>query len=261
MTGAAPAPRGPSVLLYAGPPFGPDVFERVVQRLGHGAARSVLDPEAPAHGWADRAAVIAEDLGRAPTVLVAHGLAVPAAVAAALHTPPAALVLSNGPLRRLDPFTRALAGLCATRPGAAVARRSVLLPQAWLGWLASSAGLRRAVVNPYVMDHDTVAALCGPLVATPEGRAAVAAYLGSLRELPDPRALRCPVLLLWGDADPLYPVEEASFLEAALEGAEHRSVPGGQHVHPEERPWEMADRLAAWLAEKGLMRPAATRMS
>jgi pimeloyl-ACP methyl ester carboxylesterase len=251
----------PSLLFYAGPPFGLELYEHVLERLGHGQAHSVIDTTAAEDGWADRARVIAEQLQRAPTVLVAHGLAVPAAVAAALITPPAALVLSNGPLRRLDPFTRALAGLCATRGGAAVARHSVLLPPPWLGWLASSAGLRRAVVNPYVMDRDTVAALCGPLVATREGRAAVASYLGSLRALPDATALKCPVLLLWGDADPLYPAEEAAFLEAALSGATHRSVPGGQHVHPEERPWEMADRLAAWLAEKGLGPAAATRMS
>ncbi|MDP2309227.1 MAG: alpha/beta hydrolase [Pseudomonadota bacterium] len=233
----------------------------MIERLGYGEARSVIDPSAPGHGWSDRAAVIAEQIDRGPTVLVAHGLAVPAAVAAALLTPPVALVMSNGPLRRLDPFTRALAGLCATRPGGGLLQHSLLRPQPWLGWLASSAGLRRAVVNPYVMDRDTVAALCGPLVATKEGRAAVAAYLGSLRELPDPRALRCPVLLLWGDADPLYPSEEAAFLESALTGAQHRSVPGGQHVHPEERPWEMADRLAAWLAEQGISPAAATRMS
>lgn len=249
------------MLLYAGPPFSLDLYQRVVERLGFGEARSVIDPEAPDHGWPDRAAVIADALGGAPTVLVAHGLAIPAAVEAALRTPPAALVLSNGPLRRLDPFARALAGLCATRPGAAVAQHALLRPQPWLGWLASSAGLRRAVANPYVMDRDTVAALCGPLVATVAGRAAVAAYIGSLRELPDPRALRCPVLLLWGDADPLYPMEQASFLEAALSGVDHRSVPGGRHVHPEERPWEMADRLAAWLAERGLAPSPTTTMS
>ncbi|MES2638643.1 MAG: alpha/beta hydrolase [Myxococcota bacterium] len=251
----------PSVLFYSGPPFGLELYEHVLERLGHGEAHSVIDSHASGHGWAERAQVIAEQLQRAPTVLVGHGLAVPAAIAAALMTPPAALVLSNGPVRRLDPFARALAGLCATRGGAAVAQRSVLLPRPWLGWLASSAGLRRAAVNPYVMDRDTVAALCGPLVASGAGRAAVASYLGSLRTLPDATALKCPVLLLWGDADPLYPAEEAAFLEAALPGAEHRSVPGGQHVHPEERPWEMADRLAAWLAEKGLAPAAATRMS
>lgn len=260
MTGAG---RGgtSSVLFYAGPPFDAALFRQVVDRLGYGEARSVLDPSAPGDGWSARASVIAEEVARRPTVLVAHGLAVPAAIAAALLVPPAALVLCNGPIRTLDPFTAALARLCATRAGAALARNTVLRPRPWLGWLASSAGLRRAAVNPYVMDRDTVAVLCGPLVATEQGRAAVAAYLGSLGALPDPRGLTCPVLLLWGDGDPLYPIEEAAFLESAVAGAQHRSVPGGQHVHPEERPWEMADRLASWLAERGLARASATRMS
>lgn len=261
MTRAGRARGAPSLLLLAGPPFGPELYTHVIERLGYGASSSVIDAETPCHGWSERAAVIAAQISSGPTAVVAHGLAVPAAVAAALIEPPAALVLSNGPLRRLDPFTRALAGLCATRPGAAVVRRSLLRPEPWLGWLASSAGLRRAVVNPYVMDRDTVAALCGPLVATPQGRSAVASYLGSLWQLPDPRALQCPVLLLWGDADPLYPSEEAAFLEAAVSGADHRSVPGGQHVHPEERPWELADRLAGWLGEQGLGPAAATGMS
>ncbi len=250
-----------SLLFCAGPPFGADLFRQVVERLGRGESRSVIDPSAPGDGWSDRASVLAQELRQRPTVLIAHGLAVPAAIAAALLVPPAALVLCNGPIRALDPVTSALAHLCSTRGGAALARNTVLRPRPWLGWLASSAGLRRAVVNPYVMDRDTVAVLCGPLVATDSSRAAVAAYLGSLGALPDPRGLQCPVLLLWGDADPLYPIEEAAFLESAVTGAQHRSVPGGQHVHPEERPWELADRLAAWLAERGLAQASATRMS
>ncbi|MDP2312786.1 MAG: alpha/beta hydrolase [Pseudomonadota bacterium] len=221
----------------------------------------MIDAAAPTHGWKDRAQALVPDLARRPTVLVAHGLAVPAAIAAALATPPVALVLCNGPLRALDPVTRMLARACATRAGAAVTQRTLLQRRAWIGWLASSAGLRRAVVNPYVMDHDTVAALCGPLVDTAAGRAAVATYLGSLVSLPDPRALRCPVLLLWGDADPLYPMAEAAFLEAGISTVEHRAVPGGQHVHPVERPWEMADRLAAWLLDQGVALAPATGMS
>jgi len=223
-----------------------------VNRLGAGELRSVLDSGAPELGWRERGELLAREIGELPTVVIAHGLAVPAAIAAALRRPPAALVLSNGPIRRLDAVTAAFARLVSSRPGAAVFEHGALRPRAWLGWLASSAGLRRAVVNPYVMDRDTVAALCGPLVASPADRRALTSYLRSLRDLPDATSLRCPVLLLWGDRDPLYPPEEASFLEAALPGAEHLAVPGGQHVHPEERPWETADRVDRWLRDHGL---------
>lgn len=247
-----PGQTAPAVLFLAGPPFDAALFRGVLERFGASEARSILDPGAPEDGWRERAASLANELAQRPTVLVAHGLAVPAAIAAALRTSPAALVLSNGPLRRLDAFTAALTRACGSRPSAALFERTALRPGPWLSWLASSAGLRRAVVNPYVMDRDTVASLCGPLVASAAGRHALASYVRSLAELPDPSALRCPVLLLWGDGDPLYPAEEAAYVEAMLPQAEHRSVPGGQHVHVEERPWETADRLGAWLSDQGL---------
>lgn len=251
-----------SVLFLAGPPFGPAIFDKVIARLGVGSARSVLDPAAPG-GWKEGAARLESELGRgtSSTVLVAHGLAVPAAIALALRSPPRALVISNGPIRTVDPVSAALARVCASASGRALATRTALRPGVWLRWLASSAGLRRAVVNPYVMDRDTVAVLCGPLVESAGGRAALAGWVGSLTHLPDARALRCPTLLLWGDGDPLYPASEASFAEANVPGARYVAIDGGQHVHPEERPWEMADRLREWLRDQGVGGIPATPMS
>jgi pimeloyl-ACP methyl ester carboxylesterase len=157
----------------------------------------------------------------------------------------------NGPLRRVDPIARALGRLARTPGGSAALRATLFQPTVWQAWLRSSVGLRRAVVNPYVMDRDTVALLCGRLVESDEGRRAVAAWLRGLRDLPEPRAFAAPLLLLWGDADPLFGSAEAAFFEALVPGARHVSVPGGQHAHPEERPWEVADRLSAWLSEQG----------
>lgn len=241
----------PRLLLLAGPPFGSALFRQVQERLGWGEAESVLALAGPGGDWRTAADAIAARCSAEPTVVVAHGLAVPAAVAAATRRAPAGLVLMNGPLRRVDPFARALGRIAAAPGGAAALSATVLQPALWLAWLRSSAGLRRAVVNPYVMDRDTVALLCGPLVEAAEGRRSVAAWLRGLRELPAPGALTAPLLLLWGDGDPLYPSSEAAFLEASVPGARHVAVPGGQHAHPEERPWEVADRLAAWLSEQG----------
>jgi pimeloyl-ACP methyl ester carboxylesterase len=69
------------------------------------------------------------------------------------------------------------------------------------------------------------------------------------------------VLLVWGDADRLYPASEAAYLEAGLPGTVHRAVPGGQHLHLEERPWEAADALLAWLRDQGVQVPPATSVS
>jgi len=242
----------PNIRFLTGPPFDRAFFRPVIERLGAGAAFSVIDPEASEGGWQHAAARMAEMCATERTVLVAHGLAVPAAIGAALRCPPAALVLVNGPVRSLDPITAGLSAASATPVLNRALGEIGLRPGLWLRWLRSSAGLRRAVVNPYVMDRDTVAALCGPLVETAPGRRAVVSWFASLRQLPDVRGLTCPVLLLWGDADPLYPPGEAAFVEAALEGASHVAIPGGQFAHPEERPWELADRLGAWLQDRGL---------
>lgn len=192
--------------------------------------------------------MIARRIARGRTTLVAHGLAVPAAVAAASEAPPALLVLANGPITRLDPVTRTVARLAST----GALSPTLLRPSLWLRWLASSAGLRRAVVNPYVMDRDTVALLCEQEVATPEGRRAVVAYLGSLHgALPDARGLTCPTVLLWGDEDPLYPASEADWLVSSSAGARLLPVPGGRFLYPEERPWWMADALRDVLPDHG----------
>jgi pimeloyl-ACP methyl ester carboxylesterase len=212
----------------------------VAERLGGGELRDVVDPAAP-EGWEERASALAPAF--AGRLVVAHGLALPAAIAAARLSPPRALVLSNGPLGRLDPVTAAL----ARAPGLPF----LLNPAIWLRWLASSAGLRRAVVNPYVMDRDTVVALCGPSVDSAAGRRATAAYAKSLlRPLPDARDLPCPVLLLWGDADALYPPFLAASGEAAGPGTTYVAVPGGRFLHPEERPWAMADAIASWVGSR-----------
>lgn len=240
----------PEILFLAGPPVGAACFRQVIARLGQGRSIDVTDAAAPTDGWSERAEVIADSLRRRPTILVAHGLAVPAAIGAALRAPPRALVLSNGPVTRLDPITAALGRLASLPGGARVVAQGVLRPALWIPWLASSAGLRRAVVNPYVMDRDTVATLCEPLVASSAGRRSVASYLASLwRGLPDARSIVCPTMLAWGDEDALYPACEACVLEASLPIVKHVAVPGGRFLHPEERPWELADHLRALLEE------------
>ena len=251
---AAARMSGPvRVRLLSGPPFGAELFGKVAARLeerlapsqGAVSCEDVLD-SAGGGGWCEAGDALARTLD-ADTVLVAHGLAVPAAVHAAMQVAPRRLVLTNGPTTWLHPVVRAVAE--GARAGGIVFAETALRPAPWLGWLASSVCLRRAVVNPYVMDRDTVAALCGPQVATSAGRRALAAYLGSLAGgLPDTRSLRVPLLLVWGDDDRLHPAREATALEATVSGARHVAIPGGHWGHPEERPWALADAIAAGLA-------------
>ncbi len=197
-------------------------------------------------------AALAGALGRAisaidgDVIVVAHGTAVPVARAAVARTPVDGLVLTNGPLEALDPATRTLAGL-ARSPRALAA--TLLQPAAWNRWLASSAGMRRTVVNPYVMDRDTVVALTAPYTRTAEHRAAAARFLRSLRTIPQPGVpLAARTLLVWGTEDPLYPTSVVDSARRLIPGIEVTEVPGGQHFHPVERPWYLADLVAEWLS-------------
>lgn len=252
-------PPSPPLLLLAGPPTTGALWREVVNRLGDGDPRGVVDPAHPT--WEAAGAALAAEPGFARRVVVAHGLAVPVAVSAALQVPPRLLILSNGPLRRLDPVSSALSALAAS-PAGGLLEQIVFRPRVLVRLLASSAALRRSVVNPYVMDRDTVAMLCGPLVADPAARGALRIFLKSLGTgLPDVGLLTCPVFLVWGDADALNPASEADWLDARLGGGRRVDVPGGRLFHPEERPWAIADAIATILLREGVVVPGLTGMS
>ena len=243
-----PAAESPIIWFVGGPPLGPGVFADVQSRLGRGELVAVLDPERPRDGWRERGDALALRIRAAgrPVVLVAHGLGVPAAIAAAPAT--AGLVLLNGPITRLDPVTAAFARLARLAPAAvagSLLQRGVLVP-----WLASSAGLRRVVANPYVMDRDTVAALAVSTVESAEARAASASYLASLAAgLPEVGRMAVPMAVLWGDEDLLYPCSEADFVcvRAGLEP--YRRLAGGRFLGVVERPWEVAEELVLFLSK------------
>lgn len=251
----APLPassRPRAALLLAGPPGSSSLWDGVAARLGEALEihRLELFDPLPADpsvlGLARRVADALVAL-RQPALLVAHGSAVPVALRAAPLAQPAGLVISNGPVHRLDPFLWAL-----SRAGRAPAllAGTLLQPAVLRGWLASSLGLRRAVINPYVMDRDTVVALLDPLLQSPPHRIALARFLASLAEATN----QCPIwdgpaLVVWGDADPLYPAFHGDEARRFLPKAQVVAVPGGQHLHPVERPWALADAVAMWVQE------------
>ncbi|MCK6503329.1 hypothetical protein L6R53_08020 [Myxococcota bacterium] len=238
-----PAPT----LLLAGPPTSARMWDEVARRLGrHGPVevRDLLDPVPSDPSVEGLAADLVAHLRAAaqPVTLVAHGLALPVALRAAVAVAGTRLVLCNGPVLHLDPVT-ALGARAGAVPG--LLDTLLLRPGLALPWLASSAGLRRAVRNPYVMDRDTVVAICGPTLATARHRRALRAYLQSL-----PAALRStpvhdgPALLVWGDEDRLYPPACVDEARRVLPRLRHHRVAGGRWLHPVERPWELADVVA-----------------
>jgi pimeloyl-ACP methyl ester carboxylesterase len=246
--GPRPARRLQRAALVAGPPFDGALWAHAAKRLGqHGWAARVLElgPEGGApSGWAAglRSALAPDEL------LVAHGAALrfalrAAAAAEAEGAPLPGLVLCNGAAGAVDPVSRALGAACA-RPGLG---RLLCRPALLQRYLWSSLGLRRAVVNPYVMERDRVVAVTSRWLGAGASTSALAAALveGGVIEAV-PALPRTPVLLLWGDEDPLFPPAVAEAARAALGQALHHRIAGGQHLHIEERPWAAADLIHAW---------------
>ncbi len=236
------------VWLLAGPPFSAAQYRATQARLH--ALRPELEVEAVAvstlgSGWEEAAASLAARVAEGD-VVYAHGLAVPVACGLAARTRLGGLLLGNGPLRRLDALTdTALRVAALPGAGALLFRESV-----WLWWLRSSVGLRRAVNNPYAMDRDTVATICGDLVASPAASVALRNWLLSLRQpWPDPASLPRPVALLWGDNDRLHPLSEADEIDAVRGGGCITVQAGGRFAWPEEMPWALADAVLSAVAK------------
>lgn len=237
---APPRWGGRRAVFVSAPPFGPAIWAAVRTRLGGGVDWS---PGPVGVGtWAAAAEELVGRFGDGRTVLVGHGLAVPAVLGAAARGPFGGVVVVNGPVTRVDPVTRAFA-----RFGALPGAPGLLRPALVLALLRSSLGLRRAVRNPYVMDREQVAALCTSSFATGQDRRVAVSWAASVvAGLPELGGIHAPVLALWGREDALYPCEEAAFVEGVCPRGESVQVGGARLGGPVELPWAFADLLDDW---------------
>jgi len=237
-----------SFLLVTGPPFDVPLWTSVTERIqSKNHTARVVSMLCNGDGTIDsESAQLAKNIFdcQTPVVLIAHGTAIPAALQASRKIAPEALILSNGPLQSHDPFTRALIQWSHLPHPLA---EKILSPDRKLKLLASSIGLRRLVVNPYVMDHDTTVMVCGPIIEDKQRRYRMRNYLRSLKKVdwqtPKPHI---PTLLLWGDSDPLTTRKTITFLKTNPINFAYEPIAGGRYLHPIERPWELADRAIHW---------------
>ena len=226
--------KGSPILFVSGPPTSGAIFERVQERLAPRRTVAIEGIADPSSFDPERFAVELQRLCDVEEVrvVVAHGLALPLVLKSNLQNLDL-LIVSNGPVGKLDLFTRTLSRM----PRIAM-EKALLRPGVFNKWLASSVGLRRAVVNPYVMDRETVQSLSHPYLSTIEARKMTARWL---KELPGLLPVSMPsdtkVVAIWGDLDSLYPVEEINKFQVF----EIFLIPGGRFLHPQERPWELAD--------------------
>ena len=151
------------------------------------------------------------------------------------------LVLSNGPIGSLDPVAAAVSRIARF---AGPALRTWSRPTLANTSLASSACLRRLVVNPYVMERDTVNQLTQSWTADRLRRRAAVRWMRDLpRLVADAPSPTVPTLLVWGDEDVLYPSYQADQATGLGPDIVQVRVPGGRHLHIVERPWELADQV------------------
>ncbi len=236
--------EGSPILFVGGPPTSARLFRGVQARLRPwrtGAVELVGGPRVDRiEDLVDRLAAVVVAAG--PRALVAHGLAVPLA----LRLPGVVVphrILSNGPLTRLHPVMGALVSLPRS-----LWQQVLLRPGLSTRWLASSAALRRTVVNPYVMEAPTVEALTAALVRDPAARANTATWVAGLGALlPAPRPTAGRVDAVWGDRDRLHPVGGIEAWLQSQTGSQLRRIPGGAWHHPEERAWALADQVRGLL--------------
>ena len=99
------------------------------------------------------------------------------------------------------------------------------------------------VVNPYVMDRDTVVALCHSLFDA-KTRTRYVKGLAEIKSLhTDFQSKAEHHIAIWGDQDLLYPAKIASVLQNRIPDLKRIDIPGGKFLHPIERPWAIADAL------------------
>jgi hypothetical protein len=253
--------RGPAWVGLAGPPASALLFRHLaapVVAAGYSLVLPELFHPAPPDGRVETVAARLAEAVPGGALLLAHGLALPAALGLLARVPFAGLVVISGPTDVLDPVTRAVGGIARHAPRilAWLLRPGLAIPA-----LASSAGLRRTVTNPYAMDRDTVAMLSAPTLATPEHRRVLAEYLGDVASgrwrVPSPRL---PVLEIRSASDLLYPAMPGFVADVSDPGTEHDVLEEGRFYALEERPWAVAEAVLRWADRVGV-RPTTTEMS
>jgi pimeloyl-ACP methyl ester carboxylesterase len=113
---------------------------------------------------------------------------------------------------------------------------------------ARAASLRRCFADPGLLTPERLARYLAP-TRTPGAQAALAAFLATpgpatYAELPP--QLRLPALVLWGEADALWPLADAERLCNELANARLEVIPAAGHMLPEERPTVVAAHLRAF---------------
>jgi pimeloyl-ACP methyl ester carboxylesterase len=257
MLRAVRAGEGPTVMLIHG--YGESLlsWHSVFDRLSRRADVVAIDlpgsglSSKPAHGYATDSlgSVVLralDALGIEEAILVGHSLGGAVAMAAAVAAPTRVrgLVLID-PAVATTPWvlrpssSSALTPLAVRRAIAQYATLRTRLTGAhdpgWLGELDSALGYDPAADPAYSVALESLL------------REFDFGYLNAARSL----RLRMPILILWGEYDPLLPVRAGRALADLLPGASFEIIPRSWHRPHVERPGDVASRIARFLDREG----------
>jgi haloalkane dehalogenase len=257
---------GPDVVLVHGWPLHAGTFRNLVPYLASrftchlldlpGSGQTVSPGEAPvdfpALAAAARAAV--DVLGLQRYALVAHDSGgFIARLIAASDPRVAGLVSGNTEIPGHTPgIIKTLLAAAHTPGGSEVVRLAMHARTV----RRSSTGYGGCFADLDYLDGDFHELLVAPILAS---RAAWARQVDVLRTI-DERihdrilaahaAIRAPVLFLWGDEDPIFPVDKArAMLAGVAGGARLEVIPGGKCFVHEERPAEFAAHAVPFLED------------
>ena len=225
-----------TIHLLSGPPFGEFFWTLVYDRLVEHGHKVCVHTPVESHATLDQAR---ENLSRTITsydTVVAHGLTVPLLLHFAQKHPIKRAFVSNGPLASLDPLCKTF----TTIPS--ILQRIYLHPSIAFRFFSSSIGMRRVVVNPYVMDKEVIARVCAPL-GNASFRKNCTTYLDDINSFIPPTSIKTQLIAIWGDHDLLYPTTIATDLQNRYPNTKRFDIEGGKLLHPIERPWAMADLI------------------
>lgn len=155
-----------------------------------------------------------------------------------------------------DPAVQGLDDL-AQRVGTDIVPGTALIAQSMGGIVA----IKAALAHADALSHLVLCATSGGIdmqgLPVPDWRGALAAanpswprwFLDNREDLGTAlHKLRMPVLLIWGDADPISPIAVGERLAARLPNARLHIIPGGQHDLARRQPEQVAPLISAFLA-------------
>ena len=239
-----------TILCIPSPPFGAFFWTAVCKRLeDHHQPTKIVTPLLDAENLAQATRLLDDELSSIDDsiILLTHGATLNLGLALATHPKVRGIVLTNGSVSKPS----ILAQLGSNIPTSLL--KIALSPRISTSIFSSSLGMRRWVVNPYVMNRDMVVRVCQEFLENRTYRNNALKWVGNnATPLSEAKQIETPCLSIWGTHDFFHPISERQQLDKILTQHTAIDVPGGRYLHALERPWETADALLQWMRQLSL---------